>query len=314
MIIKFKLFENKYSIEDPLGIFNIGDRVICNGFYEGIKFDNEIGTIISFYSTKTLKEVLVKFDNRFSSDLYSGDNNEDPDRSSAYLSHSCIELIDKKPHKIRWYKKGKLTENANELDPLGEENWDDDIEYKIGDKLISKHDVYTSSGKYWHFHKNQIYTIHKVNHLQHGTVYLIMVSCGQIHGFSKEYLDINFTKVIRESINELDPFGEEDWNDKYIIRQGDFLKCKKNYSWAKQIGDYHQLDSRNKKVTVNEFIEGKAYRVERSFIDPTHPYLNPMKGRIYMAGEHHLIYFDINKNDTTTPYIYEYFENPDELK
>ena len=49
MIKKFKLFE-KYLKEDPKGIFKIGDRVICNGIYQNINYNNNIGTVISFYT------------------------------------------------------------------------------------------------------------------------------------------------------------------------------------------------------------------------------------------------------------------------
>lgn len=111
MIMKFKLFENDscHFDYDPLEIFNIGDRVVCDGHYGGLNFDNKEGFILKFYKSGGINEILVKFDIKFNG-LSGGDGGIDPEKRSAYLSYGCVKLIDNTPPKIRWYKKGKLHE------------------------------------------------------------------------------------------------------------------------------------------------------------------------------------------------------------
>jgi hypothetical protein len=128
VITKFKLFEaNKYTDYDPDGNFNVGDRVIVNGHYVNITFKGESGTIINFYEAgdnSKKREILIRFDSRFNTDLMSGDNNEDPSGTSYYVTSDLVELEDKTPGKIKWYSKG-LWEKYNEIDPYNEEDWDD---------------------------------------------------------------------------------------------------------------------------------------------------------------------------------------------
>ncbi len=125
MIRKFKIFEsNQYTDYDPDGNFSAGDRVIVTGKYNDITFKGEVGNIINFYEAgdkSQKREILIKFDNRFNTNLMAGDNNEDPTRSSYYLTSNFVELEDKTPPKIRWYKKGKLlNEGKNDNFELGQ--------------------------------------------------------------------------------------------------------------------------------------------------------------------------------------------------
>jgi len=125
MIRKFKIFEaNKYTDYDPDGNFSVGDRVIVNGKCNDITFKGEVGTIINFYEAgdkSQKREIFIKFDSRFNSNLMSGDNNEDPTKRSYYLTSNFVELEDKTPPKIRWYKKGKLlNEGRNDNFEMGQ--------------------------------------------------------------------------------------------------------------------------------------------------------------------------------------------------
>lgn len=116
MIKKFKLFE-KYLKEDPKGIFKIGDRVICNGIYQNINYNNNIGTVISFYTHQHLNEILIKFDERSSNYLHGGDNAEDPTFRSSYVKYELVKHYeDENNLKIKWFNKGKLEEkNLNNI-------------------------------------------------------------------------------------------------------------------------------------------------------------------------------------------------------
>lgn len=88
MITKFKIFEaNKYTDYDPEDKFNVGDRVIVHGKYSTITFNGESGTIINFYEAgdgNKKREILVKFDNKFDSNLMAGDRKEDPTKSTLF--------------------------------------------------------------------------------------------------------------------------------------------------------------------------------------------------------------------------------------
>jgi hypothetical protein len=58
----------------------------------------------------------------------------------------------------------KRTNETINIDPYNEENWKDEEEFNIGDELICKEDIMTSTGKYWLFHQGKTYSIIRVTH------------------------------------------------------------------------------------------------------------------------------------------------------
>ena len=73
-----------------------------------------------------------------------------------------------------------------------------------------------------------------------------------------------------EQFHELDPYGEEDWNDENSINVGDFVKCVKTdcYTTGNPKGTPFIYDAIYKVIDVNEgFIEvegvGGAWMIER---------------------------------------------------
>jgi len=96
---------------DPKGLFEIGDRVICHGRSQGsVDIENREGIIIDFYQSSGQNEILVKFDTRFSRDLIDGDDHQDPEKKSTYVTYDKVEQLSKVKPRIRWYKKGSWEE------------------------------------------------------------------------------------------------------------------------------------------------------------------------------------------------------------
>ena len=72
--------------------FNIGDFVAINGKYDAITFTGEVGTITKLsYDT-----CRVRFDNRFNTNLHSGDG-EDKSRCSYNIDYKLVELANMDP-------------------------------------------------------------------------------------------------------------------------------------------------------------------------------------------------------------------------
>lgn len=107
--------------------------------------------------------------------------------------------------KDRFIKKELKETFHSEIDPYGEENWND------SKKVRCKNDITTSNGKYWFFHSGKEYEIDRE---ERGFIILKT----KIMGHDVEYPiysgDFNYYfDRINESFDELDPYGEEDWND-----------------------------------------------------------------------------------------------------
>lgn len=116
--------------------FNIGDRVLYTykGYGSGMSQINGLmGTVVDF----TGDNVGVQFDVNIKSLYGFGHDCEGEGKPGhcRYLDEPELELVDDKPVRIRWYKKGKLQEKMitkfsifekyEDIDPYGEEAWDD---------------------------------------------------------------------------------------------------------------------------------------------------------------------------------------------
>lgn len=118
-----KLFESS-KMEDVKGNFKIGDRVYCEGYYN-IQFKGETGTILKFWDDgKNLFEILVKFDKHFSNSLTNGDNNEDPERKSAYVKYELVHFLDPERELEIKREKEQIRLRHMDVDPYEEEDWE----------------------------------------------------------------------------------------------------------------------------------------------------------------------------------------------
>jgi hypothetical protein len=191
-----KSFENFHSEIDPYNEENwdeieVGDSVICvRGTYDGIRlFKNQqyiVDDIVIFIGEPTIK---IKGD----------DGYWDPSR----------------------FKK-ILNENHNEVDPLGEENWDDDNPFRRGDILT----CINSAGSDDILYHGDDYEVLEV-HLDGKHVILDIDGCLNRYWNNNRFI----RKQLNESHTEIDPFEEEDWNDYDLsnIEIGDIVTCVNDY-------------------------------------------------------------------------------------
>jgi len=99
----------------------------------------------------------------------------------------------------------KLFEEFNELDPYGEEDWNDENEIKKGDIVTTIRDIESLTGKI--IRKGVDY---KVVDIAFGGNYI------SLKGQSSWFL-VNAFKKVNESHDDVDPYGEEIWIDENKI-------------------------------------------------------------------------------------------------
>jgi len=91
-----------------------------------------------------------------------------------------------------------LFEQWSDVDPYGEEDWEDKQGYKIGDKLICKEDIYSTNGLHFLFYKGKKYEIMDRSSSLRDCHY-VKTAQGWPYLFSDRRLSQNFDKVIEEN-------------------------------------------------------------------------------------------------------------------
>ena len=144
-------------------------------------------------------------------------------------------------------KKFEQFDNHFELDPYGEEDWDGDNEFKVGDKIICWYDDWTDHK----LKKGCEYTVKGIKD------YLISLDEFPFNVFSID----RFVKKENENINhsDLDPYGEEDWNEDNF-EKGDLLIAKKS-QFKNQIKN-------NGIERIERIVQGERYRIKNVITNP----------------------------------------------
>lgn len=130
------MIENKIneSIED---LFPIGTKVIITDEPDYDKFVGEIGVVIGYH---TIGSVLVKFDRIYYNDRYDdegtqhdGYKNQDPTHHSRFFGIDDVKPVNKKDvekfrneMELRRKKKEELKQKMIDIDPYGEEDWENE--------------------------------------------------------------------------------------------------------------------------------------------------------------------------------------------
>lgn len=118
MIKKFDNFLNEGKKED----FKIGDEVICNGRMDNINFNGEIGIITNIKCNSNY--ATVKFPTRFDDHLHQGNN--DKTNSSYDIRFEYLSSADPETQQRLLKKKEEMRIKMMDVDPYGEEDWNDD--------------------------------------------------------------------------------------------------------------------------------------------------------------------------------------------
>jgi len=132
----------KHLNESEINDFQIGDSVICHGQMDDIYFNGEVGIILSMSDSPLL---AVKFPERFNNHLWDCDR-IDFTNSSYYIYYYLLELTD--PEKIEYRKKirEEMRLKHMDVDPYGEETWEDDDSLLIRENRIYENKDYFNVG------------------------------------------------------------------------------------------------------------------------------------------------------------------------
>ncbi len=216
MITKFKIFE-AISLDYPLPLFKVGDTVYYHGRLR--KHHGYYKVKERYHSSLFQQSELEKGDTGWRYDL-SEDGVHIFIRGSWEMSSSPTEEEGKRKDKEYQDKKEELRklhmdfdpygeevwESIRQDDPYGEEIWENEEVFKIGDKVICMNT------------ENAIgVTLHKKYIVSNPNPQIFNNNCVEIiNDFDKKgiYINSRFRKVLNENVNILDPYGEEDWEDK----------------------------------------------------------------------------------------------------
>ena len=141
MIIKFKIFESNKQELDPYGEENWGDEIGPENWKRG--------------------DIIVCIDDSWSNGkLKKGNEYEIYEMHEDYAVLVCggHAWHDVKKFKL---KESEVLEKYEDIDPYGEEDWDED-EYTVGDKLICKKSIYSAFNNRCFFHVGKIYEIKEI--------------------------------------------------------------------------------------------------------------------------------------------------------
>jgi len=109
MITKYKLFENKNDV------FEIGTKVICSkGTQDGREMGGAHGSIVDVNKNYTIFYIVF--------DYWPGSGG----RKEWWVRRELIHLYDEDLEKLRQEKIERLRLKYKDIDPLGEEDWEEE--------------------------------------------------------------------------------------------------------------------------------------------------------------------------------------------
>jgi len=134
MITKYKLFESKN------GVFEIGTKVVCSkGNQDGIDMFGLIGTIklilplssgeVNYKYLHHYLSYYIKFEKKDNLKIFETLNRDRESDFSWTVHHSFVHLYGtdiQEVEKQRRERIEQLKQKYKDIDPLGEENWDDE--------------------------------------------------------------------------------------------------------------------------------------------------------------------------------------------
>lgn len=114
----------------------------------------------------------------------------------------------------KWIYIDDLNENTNEFDPYGEEKWEEEpykIRFKVGDKIDNGGNVY-----------GIIRSVNNDPEKRYSVQFFAKKDDRLAFWAWQKDSDI---KRLYENINEFDPYGEEWWDDDIEIKTGSIVRC-----------------------------------------------------------------------------------------
>ena len=188
--------KDKYVNMDNYDAINVLNTVvkICKDFYDKNK------EIIKSFTTSTLDEKRLRIYKYILSKYFKGWE------VSSYVDPRGDIVIECEPKKIN--------EGHEDVDPYGEEDWNGDNELKIGDSVVC-----VDTNRAYNITIDKIYKI--LDFDRSGDPYIINDKRDV-----GNYCLWRFKKVkLNEAHEDVDPYGEEDWDDEPELKIGDEVIC-----------------------------------------------------------------------------------------
>jgi len=209
MIIKFNIFENiNHSDLDPYG----------EEIWEEPVFSFEKGEIVTCVEGSHVLKVGEKY---VIDDIYM-------DLDGEFVNVTRLKTGDKHTgYFSKRFIKVRVDENAhNELDPYGEEDWGEPVEFKEGDIVVC-------IGKDWNNRQIEIgeeYVCAGPSYeLPHndGKLFIDVVKSNGLRYGGYHTWKFKLKKDVNENIDhsDIDPYGEEEWDEPVEFKEGDIVVC-----------------------------------------------------------------------------------------